>query len=233
MSILSPISSAYAKTGDGDPFAQWQAGKQTSLKAVESYGEDLCFAADTISDRVFARMWGKSYKKGCTVARRELRYVRVLHYTLDGKIKLGELVCNKAIANDLVEIFRELFRARYPIESIVLIDNYGADDERSMAANNTSCFNYRCVAGTKKLSSHSQGRAIDINTLYNPYVKRRADGTTSVRPAKGKAYANRNKKFSYKIDHDDLCYKLFVKHGFRWGGDWRSVKDYQHFEKRR
>ena len=75
------------------------------------------------------------------------------------------------------------------------------------------------------------GKAVDINPLYNPYVKRRQDGTYKVSPEKGRKYADRTKTFKYKIDRNDLAYRLFKQHGFRWGGDYRSLKDYQHFEK--
>lgn len=233
MLLLAFAVKLKAENGRNDVFDNWQAGQQVTLKMVETYGIERCFAIDTINDKVFARMWKKSYKEDCTIPRKELRYIRVLHYTQEGNIRLGELVCNKDIAQDLVEIFRELFDAKYPIERMVLIDNYDAQDQLSMAENNTSCFNFRFVGGTKKLSNHSQGRAIDINALYNPYVKRRSNGTLHVEPAAGRAYADRTKRFKYKIDRSDLCYKLFIKHGFRWGGDWKSVKDYQHFEKTR
>lgn len=209
----------------------WTAGKQVTKGDVKAFGIGRCFAVDTISDAVFARMWKKSYKENCTVPRSDLRYVRVLHKTLKGKIQIGELVCSKTIAADLVDIFRKLYDANYPIERMVLVDEYNAEDEPSMTANNTSCFNFRFVTGTKKLSNHSLGRAIDINTLYNPYVKARKDGTLHVEPAAGRPYVNRTKKFSYKITRNDLCYKLFKQHGFEWGGEWKSLKDYQHFEK--
>lgn len=190
------------------------------------------FTAKPISETVFKRMQGKSYKANCTILRTELRYIRVLHYGFDGKVKSGELVCHQDIADDLIEIFQELYKAHYPIERIQLIDDYNADDEQSMLHNNTSCFNYRRVAGSKTLSYHSQGKAIDINPLYNPCVKRLRNGSTSVSPKTGRAYSNRSKTFKYKIDHNDLVYKLFKKHGFTWGGDWKSLKDYQHFEKK-
>lgn len=190
------------------------------------------FTAKPISEVVFKRMQGKSYKANCTILRTELRSIRVLHYGFDGKVKSGELVCHQDIADDLIEIFQELYKAHYPIERIQLIDDYNADDEQSMLHNNTSCFNYRRVAGSKTLSYHSQGKAIDINPLYNPCVKRLRNGSTSVSPKTGRAYSNRSKTFKYKIDHNDLVYKLFKKHGFTWGGDWKSLKDYQHFEKK-
>lgn len=189
------------------------------------------FSVHEISDSVFARMQGKTFPEGCTVKRSDLRYLRVLHYDGNGKVQEGEMVCNKAIAQDLLEIFEELFRQKYPIERMRLMDDYDADDERSMRDNNTSCFCYRVVSGTQVLSKHAQGLAVDINPLYNPYVKTRKDGTVAVEPSTGKPYVNRSGSFPYKITTGDLTYKLFTQHGFQWGGNWKSVKDYQHFEK--
>ena len=161
----------------------------------------------------------------------QLDTLRVQYVDFQGKNQCGLLVCNKLIASDLKEIFEELYKAKYPIERIRPISEYGNDDERSMQANNTSCYCYRTVEGSTKLSKHAQGLAIDINPLYNPCVKRKKDGTLLVQPATGKPYVDRNKKFKYKITRQDLCYRLFTEHGFRWGGAWRSLKDYQHFEK--
>lgn len=186
------------------------------------------FRPQPIPDSVFARMYGKSFKKDCTVSRDSLRYLKVRHYDAEGTLKTGEIVCHKAIAADLAEIFTALYEARYPIERVELIDRYGADDERSMTANNTSAFNFRRIAGSRKLSNHSYGRAIDINPLYNPCVSK---GGQRVQPAAGRRYADRSKMNKYKIERGDLCYHLFKQHGFRWGGEWRSLKDYQHFEK--
>ena len=192
---------------------------------------NFSFSIDTISDQLFQRIWEKSYKRDCTVPRSELRYLQVAHYNGKGEVVQGELICNKQIANDLLEIFKELYKQKYPIERMQLIDDYDADDERSMEANNTSCFNFRTIAGSKKLSKHSRGMAIDINPLYNPYVRRLSDGTLQVQPEKGRQYANRKKKIPYKIDRHDLCYRLFIQHGFTWGGSWTTRQDYQHFEK--
>lgn len=189
------------------------------------------FSVEEISDSIFARMQGKSFLKECTVKRSDLRYVQVLHVDAEGLTHRGEMVCNKAIATDLLEIFQELYRQRYPIERIRLIDDYDANDERSMQANNTSCFCYRVVDGTKVLSKHAQGLAVDINALYNPCVRTRKNGTVVVQPTTGKPYTNRARSFPYKIVKGDLLYRLFTEHGFRWGGNWRTVKDYQHFEK--
>ena len=157
--------------------------------------------------------------------------LQVKHIDFGGKTQQGMLICNKTISKDLCEIFDELYKARYPIERIRPIAEYDNDDERSMQANNTSCYCYRNIEGSSKLSKHAQGLAIDVNPLYNPCVRRKKDGTLLVQPLTGKPYVNRSKKFKYKITQQDLCYRLFVKHGFKWGGAWRSLKDYQHFEK--
>lgn len=210
---------------------EWHAGNNVSAAAVQRYGIERCFVSEPLSNAVFSRMQGRSYKSGCSVPRGDLRYVRVLHYDPKGKIRLGEMVCNKAIAADVVSIFRELYNARYPIERMVLVDNYGADDERSMTANNTSCFNYRTVAGSKKLSNHSLGRAVDVNPLYNPQVVMRQGRVYKTSPKAGRKYADRSLKLPMIIKRGDICYRLFIKHGFSWGGNWHSSKDYQHFEK--
>ena len=209
---------------------QWQAGSEVSAASVDQFGLNRCFVSQEIDDSLFGRIYGKSFKENCTVNRGELRYIKVLHFTPSGKIRIGEMICSKDIAADLLDIFEKLYEARYPIELMVLIDNYDADDEKSMLANNSSAFNFRYIANTRKLSNHSRGRAVDINPLYNPYVRRRAGGLL-VSPAEGRPYADRRRAFPMKINHADLCYKLFKEHGFIWGGDWHSLKDYQHFEK--
>ena len=199
------------------------------LMGIEGIAQQ--FYQQEITDSIFARIQGKSFKENCTTLREDLRYLRVLHYNKEGEVLEGELICHKAIAEDLLEIFQELFRAKYPIECMVLIDEYDANDETSMRANNTSAFNFRTISGGRRLSSHSTGMAIDINPLYNPLVRWR-DGHTRVFPADAAPYVDRSKDFPYKIVRGDLCYRLFKKHGFFWGGDWKNSKDYQHFEKR-
>ena len=232
LSILLTILSALAPSDELKTLRDWTPAAVVSDEAVSAYSLDSCFKSSPIPDAIFRRMQGKSYKQNCTVPRSSLRYLRVLHRNIDGRTQLGEIVCNQAIAADLLDIFRQLYKQGYKIERITLIDNYDGDDERSMASNNTSCFNFRVVSGTTKLSKHAQGLAIDINPLYNPYVHL---NNGKVEPANAKAYAS-NRTSSRKvpvpfINTSDPCYRLFIQHGFRWGGAWRTVKDYQHFEK--
>lgn len=187
------------------------------------------FYIKPIPDDIFKKMQGKSYKENCTVPREELRYLHILHVGFDNNTHEGELIVNKRIAEDVLDIFKELYKAGYQIEKVRLIDEYNAQDELSMRDNNSSAFNFRYISYSTTLSKHAMGLAVDINTLYNPYIKQ-VDGRLNIEPANAVQYVDRNRQFPHKIDHDDLCYKLFTKHGFEWGGDWEDSKDYQHFE---
>ena len=191
------------------------------------------FYYEPLNDSIKQRITGISYPEtGCTVPYEDLLYVGLLYIDFNGEEQTGELICNKAIAQDMVEIFYELYRNDYRIERIRLVDEYDGDDTLSMLDNNTSCFNYRVVDGTTTLSKHALGCAIDINPFYNPYIvyNRNGSGETYISPKGSEIYADRSQDFPYKIDENDLCYRLFTEHGFTWGGNWNSTKDYQHFQ---
>lgn len=176
------------------------------------------FFITQINDEIFARIKGKSFKDNCTLPREDLRYLHVLHKNLRGETLEGEIICNVYIACDLLDIFQKLYAANYPIEKIRLVDEYDADDELSMRDNNSSCFNFRFISHTTKVSKHGLGLAMYVNTLYNPYTKV-VDGKRILEPATAGAYLDRTKNFPYKIDENDLCYRLFIEHGFEWGGN--------------
>lgn len=190
------------------------------------------FTYQKLPKRIKKKITGVSYKKNPYIKYSDLRYVKVRYYDFSGKIQYGELIVNKKIARKTVKIFYELYRIKYPIQRMRLVDEYGADDEKSMRANNTSAFNYRTVAGTNKLSKHALGLAIDINPRINPYINSKGVLT----PKNGKAYRIRNKKkckgkyAKYMIKKNSRITKIFKKYGFTWGGDWVYSKDYQHFQ---
>ena len=216
---------------DTRALTEWQAGKTVTDEEIEAFGGiDKCFAAEPIPDNVWNRMQGKTYKDNPYIGRSDLRHIRALHWDYDQKIHVGEMICNVMIADRVARILRQLYDAKYPIQRMLLPDVYDADDETQMRDNNSSCFCYRSIAGSTKLSKHARGLAVDINTLYNPYYKDRADGTRFIQPATAEEYCDRTKSFPYKIDHSDLCFRLFTEAGFEWGGDWTSCKDFQHFE---
>lgn len=189
------------------------------------------FDIQEIDECTRQRMMGKSYGVSCDIPWTELRYLVIPHYDGHGNVRVGEMVCNKAIAENLIEAFKGMFMDGYAIERMVLIDDYDGEDERSMAANNTSCFNFRRIAGSKRLSLHSRGMAVDINPLYNPYVKIVAK-EPMVLPGEGKRYVNRKFDSPYKVDLNSSAYKRMKAQGFSWGGSWRNRKDYQHFQKK-
>jgi len=192
------------------------------------------FYYEPLSDNLRRYITGVSYPENMenmVISYDNLRYVHVLHYDFEGNPAEGELICNEKIAQDLVEIFYELYRNQYEIEKIRLIDEYDGDDLASMEDNNTSCFNYRLVEGTSSLSKHAYGLALDINPFYNPYVTFGTEGEETISPVSASVYADRSLSFPYKINENDLCYKLFTEYGFTWGGNWNSSKDYQHFQK--
>ena len=210
---------------------KWEAGSSVSQQTIDAFGGvDKCFAVEPIPDNVWERMQDKTYIENPYIGRDDLRHVRALHTDYDGKIYIGEMICNKLIADRVVNILRQLYDAQYPIQLMLLPDMFNANDEEQMCANNSSCFCYRVISGSTKLSKHARGLAVDINPLYNPYYKDLEDGTRIVQPSIATEYCDRTKIFSYKIDHDDLCFKLFTAAGFEWGGDWTTCKDYQHFE---
>lgn len=188
------------------------------------------FYAQEIPEEVFARMNGVSYVENEDIALEDLRYLRLLYVGFDQQTHVGELVVHESIADTILEIFQILYENGYQIEKMRLIDDYGGDDHASILDNNTSAFNYRVVEGSKTLSRHAYGLAIDINPFYNPYVTY-PDGVEHVSPEGSEAYADRETEFPHKIGKDgDLCWQLFSEHGFTWGGDFKSLKDYQHFQ---
>lgn len=149
--------------------------------------------------------------------------VSVPYYSFDTALHRGQLVVHTDVAQEVAEIFEKLLAARFPIRSVVPIVAYDWDDERSMRADNTSAFNYRSIAGTNRLSTHSRGLAIDINPRTNPCYQR--DGTIVPSGASYDASAQG------ALAREGPVVQAFLTRGWAWGGDWQSLKDWQHFEK--
>lgn len=150
-----------------------------------------------------------------------LELLTVRYIGFDGSMHQGQLVCHREATKSLSAIFDSLLRVEFPIESVRPISHYHWDDEQSMADNNTSCFNYRSVFSGNQLSEHGYGRAIDINPRINPYI-----GKDGVAQPANSSYTPGEKG---TITSDDYVVRLFRSFGWKWGGNWRSVKDYQHF----
>lgn len=182
-----------------------------------------------ISDEMKARM-AYSWRDNNPVPLKNLRCIKLNHWGFDGCVHDGELVVHEKVADEVVDIFRELFLVQYPIEKMLLVDVYQANDDLSCEDNNSSAFCSRPITGSStEWSFHSFGLAIDINPLLNPYQK-----GSKVVPVNGQEFLDRTIGCQGVIDKDDPCYKAFISRGWKWGGDWakeRGYVDYQHFYK--
>ncbi|MEI2775808.1 MAG: M15 family metallopeptidase [Tetrasphaera sp.] len=165
-----------------------------------------------------------SWNTSCSVSLDDLRLVTLSYWGFDDRPHTGELVLHRDAVNAVASAMRDLYAARFPIRRMVTVEEYDADDETSMRADNTSAFNGRFVEGTTTCSQHAYGRAIDVNPLENPMVK---DGR--VYPATAGAYVDRSQDVEGMIHPDDPVVRAFAAVGWPWGGDWHSLKDYQHF----
>jgi len=157
--------------------------------------------------------------------RENLSLVNITYYSFDGKIHKGQVVIHQSLEEDIKEIFRIAMKEKFPIGSAIPVSHpdFQWNDDKTMEANNTSAFNYRVSTGSKRLSQHAYGCAIDINPENNPYVKK------SIILPKGASY---NKKQPGTLTKDSIIVKTFTRLGWTWGGNWKSLKDYQHFEKK-
>ncbi|MBM9466324.1 M15 family metallopeptidase [Nakamurella leprariae] len=179
-------------------------------------------------DATLAARMAPSWRPGCPVPLADLRYVTVTHVGFDGADHPGELVVSARTADAIVSVFAELYRQRFPIASMRLVDDFAidgmADDAASMAANNTSAFNCRAVTGGSSWSEHSSGEAIDINPVQNPYVS----SSGAVQPAAGAAFLPRSPGPGVILPGDPVV-QAFARIGWSWGGAWTSPVDHQHF----
>jgi len=181
-------------------------------------------AVQPISAALAKGMAGVSWRPDCPVPLLDLRLVTVSHVGFDGRVRRGRLVVHRDVARDVVTVFRRLYRADFPIRRMVPVDAYGASDFRSIEADNTSAFNCRYVDGMRRWSEHAYGRAIDVNPIENPDV---SDGRTSHRASR--PYVDRAPCRRGMACPGNVLVRAFREIGWGWGGDWRGVKDYQHF----
>jgi D-alanyl-D-alanine carboxypeptidase len=167
----------------------------------------------------------KNWHPGCPVPIADLRLVKVTYWDFEGEVRSGPLILNEQVADDVLWVFRQVFRARFPIHRIDLAPRPQPIDWNS-TRNLTSSFNCRFATGNPGvLSQHSYGWAVDINPLQNPYV--RLDG--SVLRAAAKPYVDRSRDHQGMIHPGDVVVRSFAKIGWEWGGNWHTLKDYMHF----
>ena len=184
-----------------------------------------------IPEAVAAAMIGQSWHEGCPVPLTELALLELRHVDMQGEEQTGQLIVHKDEAEAVLSVFERLYAARFPIKQVKLIDAYGGDDDKSMADDNTSGFNCRGVGGSKKWSQHAFGLAVDLNTVENPYVRKRPDGSLKVSPEAGRAFLDRSDARPGMALEQSEVVAAFAAIGWKWGGRWTSSKDYQHFSK--
>jgi len=206
-----------------EPSVASAPGEPATPSAVAVPAEPVYEATVSAITPALAERMHASWRPGCPVPLEDLRYVTVAHHTPDGDVATGELVVHADVADGLVDVFRTLFEVGYPVESMRLVDDFGADDDASMAANNTSAFSCRAVTGGSGWSEHSYGRALDLNPVQNPYVR-----GSAVLPPAGVAYLDRPDEPGV-IRAGDAVVEAFATAGWSWGGYWSRPTDYQHF----
>lgn len=170
---------------------------------------------------------GTTWRPGCPLEPEELRRIELDYWGFDGQTHRGRLVVHRELTDEVIDVFAELHRLRYPIEKMDTADRYpGADDELSMRDNNTSAFNCRDIPGTGNWSLHAYGRAVDVNPRLNPYIDRRGE----FQPANAGPWVDRTRTDPGVLHDGDPAVRAFTDRGWRWGGHWRTPLDYQHFE---
>jgi len=202
-----------------------------SLFAAHGYATTLPPFSATISSipaQVQKQMRLYTWRPGCPVPLSSLSYIKMTYYGFDHRAHQGILIVNRALAPQVVSIFKTLYQHHFEIDKMIPMYKFHGDDELAMEHDNSSSFNCRAITGHPGIySQHSYGRAIDINTEINPYVK-----GNLVLPPSGRKYLNRCQNYPGIIQKDKIVYNTFIADHWVWGGSWYDVHDYQHFEKR-
>ncbi len=212
---------------------------------------ETIFTVKPIPERILATMIGKSLPHNVEwpVHPDDLSYLTISYWGYDDVVHVGHMIVYSKVASEIIEIFKELLDVQFPIERMELIDEYDANDDRSMEANNTSAFCCRCITDKPgQFSNHSYGLAVDVNPKTNPYIKWSTEKNKWIvypetgkafvdLPADGQSFPVRDESYRGIITYGNPCYRAFKKRGWDWGGDWsqethgKNYKDYQHFAK--
>ena len=182
----------------------------------------------TIPQDIQDKMNGATWHEGCPVTLDQLAYLNVSYFGFDQQTHTGELVVHQDVAREVIDIFKALYEQQFPISQMKLMHHYEGNDEASMEDNNTSAFN--CRANTSRpdqFSKHSYGLAIDLNPRLNPYIN-----GDKIQPKNAHEFIKRDQLVPGMIHRNDAVYSAFIKQGWKWGGDFTTVVDYQHFERK-
>jgi D-alanyl-D-alanine carboxypeptidase len=172
-------------------------------------------------DDVIAR---SSWRPDCPVAAEDLAWLRLAFWGFDDRRHTGELLVHKEVARDVVSVFERLYQAKFPMEELNIVTRNELDAPPTGDGNETTAFACRATTGGTTFSQHAYGLAVDVNSFQNPYV----DGEL-VLPELASAYLDRDLIRPGMIEESGPVVRAFASIGWEWGGNWETVKDYQHF----
>jgi D-alanyl-D-alanine carboxypeptidase len=225
----APRADRSPTTAGGPPAARPTARPTARpvARSDQAAGPRFTFSARRLGPATRARVRGSSWHPGCPVALDDLRLLRIGYWDFGGHARVGRMIVAASAVGAVRGAFDRLFHARFPIRRMRLVDDYGASDFASIAADNTSAFNCRNATGSSRFSEHAFGRAVDIDPIENPYVY--PDGTTV--HAASRAYLDRSRHRPGMAFPGGVLVRAFAAVGWGWGGNWRppSATDYQHF----
>jgi D-alanyl-D-alanine carboxypeptidase len=213
-----------APRGETAP-ARGAAGAPATVRAAP--GPSFTFSASRLGPSTRRRVSGSSWHAGCPVELDDLRLLRIGYWGFDRRARVGRMIVAASAVAPMRRAFADLFRARFPIRRMRLVDDYGASDYASIEADNTSAFNCRLATASSRFSEHAYGRAVDVNPIENPYVY--PNGTTV--HAASRPYLDRSRHRTGMAFAGGVLVRAFAAAGWKWGGVWRppSGTDYQHF----
>ena len=204
-----------------------EEAEEDDMEEVHYVPFEPIFTSEPLPDYIIALITGVSFREDTPFGFDALTYLTITHTDFNGESRIGHMIVAAEIGDEVLDIFREIYAARFPIYQMRLIDHFNADDKLSLDANNSSAFNFRYIAGTNVISRHGFGLAIDINPIQNPYIR----GETILPPA-GAAYLDRDDIRPGMIVPGCPVHHAFTSRGWIWGGDWTTLRDYHHFERR-
>jgi hypothetical protein len=218
-----PSSEVTDPTASPDPSLPAATHEASTIDRTEE-GFEFEWLVTEVDDSNRAEL-ASTWRPDCPVAFADLRLVELTHWNYSGEPVRGRMVIHRDHVDDVRAVFARLYEARFPIERMELIDAYDGDDDASMAANNSSAFNCREIAGSPGVwSEHASGGAIDLNPLVNPWIR-----GTRVEPPGGEQFVDRDQDARGLIRAGDVVTDAFARVGWIWGGTWTASKDYQHF----
>jgi hypothetical protein len=173
-----------------------------------------------------ARRLELAWSPGCPVALGDLRLLDLAFHGFDGELHTGQLVVRADVAGEVVEVFRRLFAARFPIEQMRVVTQADLVAPPTGDGNNTAAYACRATRGSTSWSAHAYGLAVDVDPFMNPYTR---DGSDLVLPELASSYLDRSWRRPGMVLPGGPVTRAFSAVGWTWGGTFSTVHDPMHF----